>query len=147
MDGPERRGRPGNGIRTLAVRLRRTSWALAVRSVNFAQCYVETRGWVRCSQLWVVADNEHREDASTASGTRETVESAPILDPGILVLSYALSCLSASGCEGDFHQPTVTGSGPAAAWHLALAWVNTILGNINHPLHGTHRHVSSRHLP
>ena len=76
-----------------------------------------------------------------------SVRSAPILDPGILVLSYALSCLSASGCEGGFHQPTVTRSGPAAAWHPALAWVNTILGNINHPLHGTHRHVSSRHLP
>ena len=29
---------------------------------------------MRCSQLWIVADNEHREDASTAPGTRETAE-------------------------------------------------------------------------
>ena len=48
---------------------------------------------------------------------------------------------------GCFHQPFVTGGGPASARHPALTWVNTILGNIKRSLHGTYHHLSSKHLP
>ena len=42
----------------------------------------------------------------------------------------ALGCFGAVRHAGCFHQPFVTGSGPASARHPALTWVNTILGNI-----------------
>ena len=52
------------------------------------------------------------------------------LEPGTVVVSDALGCFGAVRQAGCFHQPFVTGSGPASAQHPALTWVNTILGNI-----------------
>ena len=52
------------------------------------------------------------------------------LEPGTVVVSDALGCFRAVRHAGCFHQPFVTGSGPASARHPALTWVNTILGNI-----------------
>ena len=69
------------------------------------------------------------------------------LEPGTVVLSDALACFGAVQHAGCFHQPFVTGSGPASARHPALTWVNTILGNIKRSLHGTCHHLSSTHLP
>ena len=69
------------------------------------------------------------------------------LEPGTVVVSDALGCFAAVQCAGCFHQPFVTGSGPASARHPALTWVNTILGNIKRSLHGTYHHLSSKHLP
>ena len=48
---------------------------------------------------------------------------------------------------GCFHQPIVTGNGPASRQHPAFTWVDTILGNIKRSLHGTYYHVNSKHLP
>ena len=64
-----------------------------------------------------------------------------------MVVSDALGCFGAVRQAGCFHQPFVTGSGPASARHPALTWVNTILGNIKRSLHGTYHHLSSKHLP
>ena len=69
------------------------------------------------------------------------------LEPGTVVVSDALGCFGAVRHAGCFHQPFVTGSGPASARHPALTWVNTILGNIKRSLHGTYHHLSSKHLP
>ena len=69
------------------------------------------------------------------------------LEPGTVVLSDALGCFGAVRHAGCFHQPFVTGSGPASARHPALTWVNTILGNIKRSLHGTYHHLSFKHLP
>ena len=69
------------------------------------------------------------------------------LEPGTVVVSDALGCFRAVRQAGCFHQPFVTGSGPASARHPALTWVNTILGNIKRSLHGTYHHLSSKHLP
>ena len=69
------------------------------------------------------------------------------LEPGTLVLSDALGCFSAVQRAGCFHQPIVTGGGPAAARHPALSWVNTLLGKIKRSLTGSYHHVSSKHLP
>ena len=68
------------------------------------------------------------------------------LEPGTLVLSDALGCFRAVQRAGCFHQPFVTGGGPASAQHPALSWVNTILGNIKRSLHGSYHHISSKHL-
>ena len=68
-------------------------------------------------------------------------------EPGTVVVSDALGCFGAVRHAGCFHQPFVTGSGPASARHPALTWVNTILGNIKRSLHGTYHHLSSKHLP
>ena len=65
------------------------------------------------------------------------------LDPGTLVLSDALACCPAVQRAGCFHQPVVTGGGPASAEHQALSWVNTILDNVKRSLHGSYHHVSS----
>ena len=69
------------------------------------------------------------------------------LEPGTVVLSDALGCFGAVQYAGCFHQPFVTGSGPASARHPALTRVNTNLGNIKRSLRGTHHHLSSKHLP
>ena len=69
------------------------------------------------------------------------------LEPGTVVVSDALGCFGAVRHAGCFHQPFVTGSGPASARHPALTWVNTILGNIKRSLHRTYHHLSSKHLP
>ena len=69
------------------------------------------------------------------------------IEPGTVVVSDALGCFGAVRHAGCFHEPFVTGSGPASARHPALTWVNTILGNIKRSLHGTYHHLSSKHLP
>ena len=40
-----------------------------------------------------------------------------------------------------------TGSGPKAAKTPAFKWVNTALGNIKAAITGTHRSVSTKHVP
>ena len=58
-----------------------------------------------------------------------------------------LGCFLVVQHPGCFHQPIVTGGGPASAQHSALSWVNTILGNIKRSLHGSYHHVSTNNLP
>ncbi len=69
------------------------------------------------------------------------------LEPGTVVFSDALGCFTAVQRAGCFHQPFVTGGGPASAKHPALSWVNTLLGNLKRSMHGSYHHVSSKHLP
>ena len=69
------------------------------------------------------------------------------LEPGTIVVSDALGCFRAVRHAGCFHQPFMTGSGPASARHPALTRVNTILGNIKRSLRGTYHHLGSKHLP
>ena len=69
------------------------------------------------------------------------------LEPGTVVVSDGLACFAAVQCAGCFHQPFVTGGGPASARHPAFTWVNTVLSNVKRSLHGTYHHISSKHLP
>ena len=69
------------------------------------------------------------------------------LNPAPSCFPMPLDCFSAVRRAGCFHQPFVTGDGPASANHPALSWVNMILGNIKRSLHGSYYHVSSKHLP
>ena len=69
------------------------------------------------------------------------------LEPGTIVVSDGLACFGAVQCAGCFHQPFVTGGGPANVEHPQFTWVNTILGNIKRSLHGTYHRLSSKHLP
>ena len=69
------------------------------------------------------------------------------LEPGTIVVSDGLACFGAVQCAGCFHQPFVTGGGPASVEHPQFTWVNTILGNIKRSLHGTYHRLSSKHLP
>ena len=43
-------------------------------------------------------------------------------------------------------RPILARPAPGAR-HPALTWVNTILGSIKRSLHGTYRHLTSKHLP
>ena len=69
------------------------------------------------------------------------------LEPGTVVVSDALGYFAAVQCAGCFHQPFVSGGGPASARYPALTWVNTILANVKRSLHGRYHHLSSKHLP
>ncbi|MDX5929808.1 IS1595 family transposase [Acidiphilium acidophilum] len=69
------------------------------------------------------------------------------LDPSCTVVSDGLACFHRVTDAGCQHQPTLTGSGPAAVRNPAFKWVNTALGNIKSAINGTYRAISTKHVP
>ena len=132
---------PDSVRRALAIELNVT----AIDSESGAVTGLYCNTW---ASRWRATDMAHSIPGSMhATASQIAVWARCHLEPGTVVVSDALGCFGAVRHAGCFHQPFVTGSGPASAQHPALTWVNTILGNIKRSLHGTYHHVSSKHLP
>jgi transposase-like protein len=64
-----------------------------------------------------------------------------------VVISDGLWCFGAVTAAGCDHERIVTGGGPVGVKEPALAWVNTMLGNLKRSIHGSYHAVASKHLP
>ena len=62
------------------------------------------------------------------------------------VVSDGLRCFGAVAA-GCLHEPVITGGGPASVSEEALAWVNTMIGNVKKSIHGTYHAIGHKHLP
>jgi transposase-like protein len=67
------------------------------------------------------------------------------LVPGARVVSDGLGCFAALAEAGFAHTIVKTGGGTRRPTEPALAWVNTVLGNVKSAISGTCRSLSSHH--
>lgn len=64
-----------------------------------------------------------------------------------IVVSDGLQCFGGVVAAGCFHEPVITGGGPAGVSEETLTWVNTMIGNVKKSIHGTYHAIAHKHLP
>jgi len=68
------------------------------------------------------------------------------LAPNCTVVSDGLGCFKVIAETGYKHTAIVTGGGPKSVDIPEFKWVNTIIGNVKKPLHGTFHAISEHHF-